>query len=312
MKNLPKIAQILPTRRCNGGCDGCLLSKDTCRERSLRYWQNSFLDLDKGGVKGVKILGGEPTLLEWLPDLIAFAKEKTDLKVAVLSNCRFSETMKGRLIDACLGAFSASYDFITPEAKDRGMQEKAKLAMKTLMDFKEAGVLVLGVNVVIAPHNIAHIPTIVKEMHEKGIWVNVCPIIYGPGNFVIRTTMTEGMLTSGHRESLKDLGDYLIDLKRKGCRITNSEAYLQGLPTFGISLNWKCRKMDMLQLDFDGKIMTCPDREGQKSFYPADLFKPESQRQFLAEWRADVSSCNPGCYWSATYDATFGLPEYWR
>ncbi len=308
MTVFPPICQYFITRRCNGGCAICALRKGTCQEQTFKEAKQSMLDLEKGGVKGVKALGGEPTLVRWLPVLVSFVNNETGLRLAILSNCHFNKEMAERLVTAGLDTFFASYDI--PETKDHGMREKARKAHEVLAFFRARGLKILGVNVVIAPHNVTSIAAIVEKMSSKGIWTNLSSIIHGKGNFVIRTEMAEGMLADKDRPHLEHLSQKLIELKKAGALITNSDEYILGLGTTGVDLDWHCTKPTMLQLDYDGQVMTCPDREGQKSFSPCDLLHGELD-EFERQWKEDASKCS-GCYWSAAFDAFFGLPAYWR
>jgi molybdenum cofactor biosynthesis enzyme MoaA len=66
MNNNITEAQIFLTRECNFSCHYCKLTKRKLNELSLEQWKDVFLFLEDIDIQTVKILGGEPTVKEWL------------------------------------------------------------------------------------------------------------------------------------------------------------------------------------------------------------------------------------------------------
>jgi MoaA/NifB/PqqE/SkfB family radical SAM enzyme len=81
----------LLTRRCDLKCDYCKIRDNS----SLKGVELDYLDVIDGveyihkRFPGVPIIffGGEPTVLDWLPNLVDYC-EKIGLKYAVISNSR--------------------------------------------------------------------------------------------------------------------------------------------------------------------------------------------------------------------------------
>jgi len=77
--------QIFITRKCNISCRYCKLTKKKLeKELSINQWKIGFKNLEKIGIKTVKILGGEPTVVEGLEDLLKFINENTNIKYVIL------------------------------------------------------------------------------------------------------------------------------------------------------------------------------------------------------------------------------------
>lgn len=313
---LPAVCQVYLTRRCNESCTSCNLRRNDHAELSLEEWKEIVLQLDRNGVRLLKLMGGEPTMFERLPDLIHFVRARTNVLPVVLSNCRFSQEVMNRLVDSGLWGFLASYDFISPDAVDLGMQRKANLALEMMLQMKNSGVPFVGANVVVASYNLEQIPSIVNELTSNGLWTNLCPVICGgQGEFIFRAPESDAKLTNEHRERVRILSNELILMKLQGALLTASTKYLEGLSGFGIDQNWHCQdRPPLLQLDSDGTLLACPDVAGARSFNVSEVQTAEDYRRYLKAWRQEVTSCS-GCYWSSTVSGAedaLGLPEYAR
>jgi radical SAM protein with 4Fe4S-binding SPASM domain len=90
----PQYIQLYPTTRCNQGCSFCFNTSsekvsDMTHEAALR-----LLDiLSERGIADLDIIGGEPFLLEWMPDFMATAARR-GMKVNISTNGSRPEIMR--------------------------------------------------------------------------------------------------------------------------------------------------------------------------------------------------------------------------
>jgi radical SAM protein with 4Fe4S-binding SPASM domain len=90
----PKYVQLYPTTRCNQGCSFCFnapceQTADMPHESALR-----LLDILSGqGIGDLDIMGGEPFLIEWIPDFIATAARR-GVRVNISTNGSRPEIMR--------------------------------------------------------------------------------------------------------------------------------------------------------------------------------------------------------------------------
>lgn len=272
----------------------------------------AFRVLEGIGIKEVNLLGGEPTLFSGLPELIEDLNN-TSLEYVLISNSLFSENLLCQLVDSGLKGYIASVDelVLTPDCKDSALI-KSFAGLRALEVFRKKGVKFLGANIVIHRNNITKIIPTVKYLMLRGFYVNVCPIIWGTANHWERRQRDNDTLSLKEAlfPILKEISEYLIEVKHNCDLILSSESYLRNLPEFSIRLNWKCYNENKrsipprLRIDADGALMSCPDFRGSVSrkYHVWDLPDSKKLHNFFLDWHEDVKGC-PGCYWSSMYHA---------
>ena len=131
--------QIYLTRRCQLKCDYCVLTKSPLeQELSINEWKEAFHVLDTIGIKTVKILGGEPSIVKNVEDLLQYINNETSIKYAMLSNSLFKPDIMHKLENASLQGYFASVDFIGPEINSKvHTQRKSDKGFDMLMKMKE-------------------------------------------------------------------------------------------------------------------------------------------------------------------------------
>lgn len=296
--------QIFLTRRCNLYCGYCKLVKNPLKkELRINEWKKAFRILEEIGIKTVKILGGEPTILEGFEDLLMFINEETSIKYAVLSNSMFSDEKLNSLVNAGMQGYFASVDVIE-DARDVDECEVAKshAGFDKLIKFKQRGIKLLGANVVITKKNLLDIPEIVKILSNKGIWVNLCPVIHGKGDFwEFRTEVPdEFRFTDVDIPKIDDIMMKLLQMKIEGYKIAVPDSYLINMSKYGINNNWKCKELVQLRIDADGALMLCNDIRGEiAKKYNILYMDKEKFEQFKKDWKKERAKTDcPGCYWS--------------
>lgn len=302
--------QIYVTRRCNKQCGGCkLVKRQFQKELTVEEWKKAFIILNQLGIKTVKILGGEPTLLPTLEELLTFINQHTSINYAVLSNSLFDEVRLKSLVKAGLKGYFASVDGIGDLSctYDRSSAEKSAAGFRMLMELKKRGVLILGANIVITKKNLEDVPKIVRILTENTIWANLCPIISAqPGEefWEFRSAAPRDLLFTPDDAPLIDRVMQEI-LLIPNVRLAVPREYLLQMSQYGIpGRYWKCQDISQIRIDADGGMILCNDFRG----WIADQFNilemPKKWEEFKKAWEKQRQefSC-PGCYWSAHWAA---------
>ncbi len=307
--------QIFLTRGCNLHCGYCnLVKKQLKKELSINEWEKAFMNLEKIGIKTVKILGGEPTIIEGFEDLIRFINKETSIKYAVLSNSMFGDDKTESLISAGIQGYFASVDSVGDvKALDEDGSAKSQAGFKKLMEFKRGGIKLLGANVVISKKNLQDIPEIVKALSDNGIWVNLCPVVCGKGNdWEFRANVSdEFRLTDADRPEINNVVIKLLQMKHEGCKIAMPDSYLVNMSKYGIRSNWRCSELAQLRIDADGVFMLCNDIRGEvsKKYNILEMNK-ERFEEFKKDWKKEREETDcPGCYWSCFLTAEENLKK---
>lgn len=300
--------QIFLTRKCNINCGYCRLTKKSLDELTVNEWKSAFRNLQNIGIRTAKILGGEPTTVDGIEELLAFINSKTSIRYALLSNSMFDDEKLEKLVDSGLQGYFASVDGIG-DVKSVGADgaRKSHAGLDRLKKFREMGVKILGANLVVNRKNLSDVPAIVKTLSDDGIWVNICPVIHGDeGIWEYRTAVpVEYRLSGKDAPELERVMAELIMMKRAGCRIIVGEDYLRNMPRYGVNPSWKCASLSQLRIDSDGALMVCNDIRGNVAgqYNVLDL-DAKKFGQFKKDWQNDPArlSC-PGCYWSCFWNA---------
>jgi len=300
--------QIFITRKCNILCGYCKLTrKHFENELSINEWKLAFKNLEKIGIKTVKILGGEPTVIDGLEELLKFINENTSIKYAILSNSIFSQKKLENLINIRLQGYFASVDGIEDIKSVNGSIKKSHAGFKRLLELKEKGIKILGANVVINKQNILDIPEIVKSLSNEGIWVNLCPVIHGKQDFwEFRTDVPlQYKFTKNDIPVIDTVMKELVTLKHAGYKIAVPDSYLLNMSKYCINLNWKCNELVQLRIDSDGALTICNDIRGKVADkYNILHIDDKIFNRFKIDWYNDKDRINcPGCYWSCFLSA---------
>lgn len=112
-------AAIILTGACNFACPYCRrMGGDRAPTIRQDFVRALIDDLIQRGLKELRLSGGEPTIISWLPDLIKHAASQ-GVRVAISSNGYAPIPIYDALINAGTAEFSISVDSVDPEEADR-------------------------------------------------------------------------------------------------------------------------------------------------------------------------------------------------
>jgi MoaA/NifB/PqqE/SkfB family radical SAM enzyme len=305
----------LLTRRCDLKCDYCKIRDNS----SLKGVELDYLDVIDGveyihkRFPGVPIIffGGEPTVLDWLPNLVDYC-EKIGLKYAVISNSRrilSDEEYFERLIQAGISNWSVSMDEIptgvvntrTPHHKVKG--EAGFLALKK---FQEHGVKDLVTCTTVTKHNIDKLPELVKFLSSHGIWSITTPLQLGGNGYDYSKGSKSDQCTD--EKKIREISGELYRMARSGKYLMhNHPDFYASWEIHFTKLDWKCSHKTGLTIDADGSLKRCVDKKGGlEKFNIRSL--PTKEKQY-EEALAKEYTCR-GCYWDPAYETE--LRGEWR
>jgi molybdenum cofactor biosynthesis enzyme MoaA len=304
------------TRQCNIKCGYCKLAeKQFERELTVDEWKKAFLLLEKIGIKTIKLMGGEPTVIDGLEEILVHISKHTNIKYALLSNSVISNEKLDSLVKAGLQGYFASVNTLENFKGKCSDGAEEKNGFDVLKILKNKGVKLLGANVVITAKNLHDIIEIVSTLSNEGIWVNLCPVIHDRQKIVksdweYRKVVDESSLLK--EEDIPILNNFMIkllQLKQEGLRLAVPDNYLIDMTKFGIDCSWQCSHFSQLRIDADGALMLCNDIRGSVSEkYNITTLTENGYRDFQNDWQKERQSLDcPGCYWSCFYFAEENL-----
>lgn len=307
-------AQVFLTRECNLSCGYCNLTCKKLHELDLNGWKRGFTAMAAAGIKTVKILGGEPTVKLWLPELIRYS-EHLGIRTALLSNSTFDDEMFQRLLDSGLTGYYASVDGLGEiqhfDAQTAGKAAGGYAMLKRLQSHR---IPLLAANTVIHRKNYREVPELVNRLSEEGFFINLCTVQHnreGGREFSKPDTGKDLRFFPDDREEVENVARKLVALQREGVRISVPERYLAEMPKYGIECNWQCTDMAQLRVDADGAVMLCNEYRTRlaKRYNVADPCFPAADLQpLLYDWRQVRESLGcSGCYWSCFIQAEENL-----
>jgi len=301
-------AQIFLTRKCNMNCGYCKLTERQFeKELNLVDWMLAYRRLEQIGIKTVKLMGGEPTVKGWLPDLLRFAS-RTSIKTALLSNSHFDDDVRKKIADSLPWGYFASIDSLKSINAHKDPVKKSMSGYGALQALKNTNIPLLAANVVINKHNYKDIPEIVQHLSDEGFWVNLCMVQHTKDEakeFSRVKIKSDYLFTEEDLPDLEFLSNKLVQMKKDRVKISVPYSYLTGITKYGIGCNWKCKQMSQLRIDADGGLMLCNEhRTDLANKYNVVHLNEISFQKFLKDWDVVRSrtKCS-GCYWSCFIQA---------
>lgn len=308
MKN--KVLKVLKvewllTRKCDLRCPYCEI-------RDSRSLLGKELSLSQV-IEGVNVVdrmfprvpivffGGEPAVLDWLPELVAHC-ESIGLKYAIISNGkralrdgRFFE----RLINAGISNWSVSIDSL--KGHSRGDAEvKSKTGFGSLLKFREKGVRDLVACITVTKDNIEEVPEIIAKLSRNGIWGIVTPLQVGDETFEYSGNVPA--LQETRQGVVKIISGVLFEMAKSGRYLMhNAPEYFLSWSRYFIRQDWKCTNKSCITVDADGSLKRCVDRKlGLEKF---SILTLEDCWEEYCEALEKPVECK-GCFWDPAFETS--------
>lgn len=99
-----------------------------------------------------------------------------------------------------------------------------------------------------------------------------------------------------------------VKARKKEFKIINSNRYLDGIYSFGITQNWKCKYWDFITIAPDGCLMVCRDRH---LVSPMSIFEitDRKKERFVTTLSIATSKYCKGCYWEEKVESEYRITE---
>lgn len=304
----PTEAQYFLTRRCNLHCGYCNLTKRKFKkELDTEEVKKGIKNIERLGIKTLKILGGEPTVRNDLENIIRFLNHETCLEYAILSNSMFDDSRLESLADAGIMGYVASVDGIKDvKSIDRQANEKSRKGLEKLLKFRKKGVKILGANFAMNRKNLEETPEVVKVLSDYGFFVNVAPVVYGKGEWEFRIDIPdEFKFRPEDVPKIDGTMRELLKMKSEGEKIAVPDYFLKNMSKYCVGLDWHCGLFSQMRIDPDGGLTICNDIRGETADkYNIVSLDKESYKSFIKDWNnSEERNRCPGCYWSALVKA---------
>lgn len=159
------------TRRCNMNCTFCFAEPDGAEDPSLETVKEWIRDLTVPGKTLLQLSGGEPTVREDLPEIVAYAKETGCKYVQLNSNglrLAEDEAFVKKLADAGLSFVFMQFDGVTDDVYEK-LRRRPMLEMKkkAIENCGNCGIGVTLVPVIVPGVNTDQIGDIIRFAVER-------------------------------------------------------------------------------------------------------------------------------------------------
>jgi MoaA/NifB/PqqE/SkfB family radical SAM enzyme len=235
----PLTASINVTLRCNSRCSYCDVWKIPNKPDDISLCQlNKILQsLNKLGTRILTLGGGEPLLRDDLEEIISLAKSYQMLVNIPTNGILLTSERANTLAEAGVNILILSLDSSDPRVyeKHRGVSFKvAERAIASLLSVaSKYPDLTVAICCVITNYNISNLVSFTNWIWKRGdgkISLNFQPYHYPLHQG--KQENNEFIPKPDRKAILEKQIDELINLKRLGAPINNSDFYLQNIPDF--------------------------------------------------------------------------------
>lgn len=232
----PIIIYGVINQRCNSKCRYCEYWRlsEYQEEMTIEQWKNALLSLKQYiGSYHIEFSGGEPFIKKGFVDLLEFCHEQ-NLKWGVTTNAYcLTEPVVKRVVAAHPFNINISIDAHIAEIHDYtrgvpGALEKVKKHLQFLLEERKAQGQTFPV--IIKPTVNAQNLHIISEMAEWVQQLGATAVNFQPIDRWTPETYDELWISEDRMEELQTVAANLIEQKRKGLPIMNSESLLQMWP----------------------------------------------------------------------------------
>ncbi len=307
ISNYPLKVEWLLTRRCNLRCEYCkIVDNSSLAGEELTFEQVCMgIDNIQKVFPGIAIVffGGEPTVLNWLPDLVRYC-ELRKIKYAIISNgvrVVKDEEFFNRLVSAGISNWSVSIDSLS-DLRITDSAIKSKSGFKSLLKFRDKGVRDLVSCITVTDYNIKEIPAIIEELTKNGVWSITTPLQVGDGTFEYSAN-TPGWQCKDQSKVL-ELAEKLKEMALSGKYLMhNDPGYYDYWERYFIKQDWKCQSKGTLTIDADGSMKRCVDRKaGLGHLNILNLVTEEAWKKYDKLVNSEFE-CK-GCFWDPAFEAS--------
>jgi MoaA/NifB/PqqE/SkfB family radical SAM enzyme len=267
--------------QCNLKCRFCEYWSAPGKEMSTPEVFGMLDDAKSFGIGAYNAWTAEPLLREDLPDIMRHAKG-LGLTTSLITNGVLLERRAHELSD--LDYLSVSLDGIESYRDLRGVSPD--VILDGIKAARDAGHEIL-INCVISSKNVHELEDLVGLAKSLGVWISFEPINEFPG---VKEEVWEEL-------GIRDRGEYemaldrLIDLKKRGAPIINSQTYLAMIKSQ--KPDFRCHASDIvLHVSSDGTVENCRVERASLGNVSDGILKVwESSKEMRRQITGDCRGC---------------------
>jgi MoaA/NifB/PqqE/SkfB family radical SAM enzyme len=235
-------------RRCNLRCRFCEYWSKPGMEMTTPEILRMLEDAKSFGIGAYNAWTAEPLLRPDLPDILRHAKG-LGLITSLVTNGVLLKNRAGELAD--LDYLSVSLDGIKSHKDLRNADPD--LIIDGIIAARDAGHEIL-INCVISRKNLHELDDLVALARSLGVWISFEPINESPG--IDKNVWDELGIGKDVKPEYEQAIEQLIDLKKSGAPIINSQTYLKMIKAQ--KADFRCHASDIvLHVSADGAIANC-------------------------------------------------------
>ena len=253
----PFIIGHLITQQCMCNCRSCLWRHNDWKDVPTEGIKKFYAQASEEGFLATAISGGEPFLRKDLGEILRFIKEETEISIVLFTTGWFLEERMDEVLPH-IDMLVMSLDSARPERHDeiRGLPGLYDRLMKGLEQVKRKyPELSLQFNVCVQKGIAEEIDDLINLAKDKGLRMSfdvITDFRHGKsGSHFVETDMGLSL------PELRGVCAYLLEKKREGAPILNSELYfkyfMDGKPGYRCHLP----KLGMCMIDSRGYVEDC-------------------------------------------------------
>jgi len=306
----PLAITALPTRKCNLNCQYCKIKNNNFPNEL--NWEQWIVGLEKlyrqfDSLCFTCLLGGDITV--WKDDLVKFVKgmSSTGIFYSFTTNgLLLTENFLKKLKENGLDSISVSLDSLKLR-KDKFEYIKSQKTLVLLDLLNKLGFKELHCTITVDKINLTELPEIVRFLTKNKVVSEITPLIFGKTKAYdyasSREDLKDRILTTRDKYQVDEIMSKLVEMKRQGYLIHNTDNYLLNWSRYGIKQQWKCRYPIKLVLDADGTMRLCLHIKGD--LVTRHNISNLNFKTFLRDWRKDFKKLCHGCYWNCQYEPKY-------
>lgn len=290
---------------------------DEERELAIPQIETVAQRLSALGARHAVITGGEPFLRPDLPEAVrAFARRGFSVRIQTNGGPQVTRERIEACRDAGLRDVSVSIDTLDGDLQDSicGVRGAVGNALRTLK--LAASILPRGIsqaNIVASSFNFRELPALVRSFGELGFYTYITPVMVGADgtddglDLLFRSEDTAFRLDSVPAEVRDQVIDELIDLRRRGYRLTNSTQFLEDFRRYLETgrCDWTCEAGTLcIDVHPDGAVCVCKEKPPIGSILDDDFvgfYRSPDFRELAHLYSHGCSGCFYGEYREPQY-----------
>jgi MoaA/NifB/PqqE/SkfB family radical SAM enzyme len=296
------------TRRCNLRCNYCKIVKNPdleCQETNTEEAKRIVsIIADNWPGAPIVFFGGEPTVRDDLPDVIAKAVEKKVKPIVISNSVRVlkDEDYTKRLVDSGLDNWSISYDGPNKLLPDNSVRVKSTSGLNAIRMFRDKyGFRDLVACITVSRQNIDALPKIVEFLTKEGVWSICTPLQIGGVGYDYSCGYPRDLPT---QEQVDESANVLMSMSASGNYLMhNRPVWFESWPNYFIEQTWKCHDKSILTLDADGYLRQCVDRKLRDPVHIFSLENDLGVEKYLAAIKKGPLGGCLGCFWDPAFES---------